>query len=299
MRPDTRSFYIQAVQQTIEALSQHLDEAPDLGTLVSRAGFSPFHFHRVFRGMVGETMLELTRRVRMERAAWRLVHTDQSVAEIAFDAGYETHEAFTRAFRALYSWSPSGFRTMKHPRIEIAATCGIHFDPRGNVPCFVPRETGGMQMEVEIKQMPELRVASVRHVGPYNQIPNAFERLGAIAYEAGFIGKPGTAMIAIYHDDPESTPPDQLRADAALVLPEDAEIPEGLAEQRLPGGSYACTLHQGSYTHLGDVWARFMGEWLPASGHRIGDGPSYEQYLNDPSTAAEEELKTELYLPIG
>ena len=187
MKPDTRSFYARSVQAAIEHIAVHLDDALELEALARVACLSPFHFHRVFRGMVGETPLELTRRLRLERAAWRLRDKARAVTEIAFDAGYETHEAFTRAFRSSYSASPSGFRLRKYPRIEIAAPCGVHYSADGAVPQFVARDSGGLTMDVDIKDMPKLRVATVRHVGPYNQIPKAFEHLGAVAGPAGLV----------------------------------------------------------------------------------------------------------------
>src|SRR5262249_51843905 len=155
----------------------------------------------------GETPMEMVRRLRLERAAWRLAHTDRPVTEIAFDAGYEAHEAFTRAFRTHYDSSPSGFRGRKHPRAELTAPCGVHYSPQGFVPPFIPRDSGGQHMNVEITRMPELRLGTVRHVGPYNQIPLAFERLGRIVGPAATaLRQHGSAMIAIYHDDPESVP---------------------------------------------------------------------------------------------
>lgn len=298
VKPDTRSFYARAVQAAIEHIASHLDDALELEALARIACLSPFHFHRVFRGMVSETPLELARRLRLERAAWRLKDKLQAITEIAFDAGYETHEAFTRAFRSAYSTSPSGFRLRKYPRIEIAARCGIHFTTDGVIPPFIPRDSGGVTMDVEIKDMPELRVATVRHVGPYNQIPKAFERLDDIAGQAGLI-RHSSAMMAIYHDDPESTPQDQLRSDAALAVPEDVELPEGLAEQHIAAGRYAMTVHVGPYEQLGDTWARFLGEWVPASGNRIGDGVSYEIYKNTPAEIPKQELRTELYVPLA
>jgi AraC family transcriptional regulator len=298
MKPDTRSFYARAIQAAIEHIAGHLDDALELGALARLACLSPFHFHRVFRGMVGETPLELARRLRLERAAWRLRDTQPAVTEIAFDAGYETHEAFTRAFRASYSTSPSGFRLRKYQRIEIAAACGVHFSENGTIPAFVPRTTGGPSMEVEIKNMPERRVGTVRHVGPYNQIPQAFERLGAIAGPAGLL-RHASDMIAIYHDDPESTPQDQLRSDAAVVVPQGVDLPKGLVEQHIAGGRYARTVHVGPYEQLGDAWARFLGEWIPASGNRIGDGVSYEIYMNTPAQVPKQELRTELYVPLA
>ena len=153
-------------------------------------------------------------------------------------------------------------------------------------------------MNVEIKEMPDLRVAAVRHTGPYNQISHAFEQLGRIAGPAGLM-TPATAMLAIYHDDPASTPPDQLHSEAGLVVPERAQLPAGLVEERIPAGKYACTVHIGPYEHLGETWARFMGEWLPANGHRVGAGASFEIYKNTPMTTPKDDLVTELYIPIA
>jgi AraC family transcriptional regulator len=131
MKPDTRSFYVRAVHAAIEHIASHLDDALELAVLARLACPSPFHFHRLFRGMVGETPLELARRLRLERAAWRLGDKKRAITEIVFDAGYETHEAFTRAFRAAYSTSPSGFRLRTYPRVEIAAACGVHVNDDG------------------------------------------------------------------------------------------------------------------------------------------------------------------------
>ena len=300
MKPDTRSFYARAVQAAIEHIAVHLDDALELEALARVACLSPFHFHRVFRGMVGETPLELTRRLRLERAAWRLRDKARAVTEIAFDAGYETHEAFTRAFRSSYSASPSGFRLRKYPRIEIAAPCGVHYSADGAVPQFVARDSGGLTMDVDIKDMPKLRVATVRHVGPYNQIPKAFEHLGAVAGPAGLVQR-ASAMIAIYHDvlRPRVERPVHEDGSAALVVDEDVRMPEGLVEQHIAGGRYAHTVHVGPYEQLGDVWARLLGEWVPASGHRIGDGVSYEIYRNTPGKVPKEQLRTELYVPLA
>ena len=298
MKTTTRSYYEQAVQRAIERIAGSLDEALDLHALAREACLSPFHFHRVFRGMTGETPLELNRRLRMERAAWRLLQNNAAVTAIAFDAGYETHEAFTRAFRDCFSTSPSGFRRRKHPRVELAARCGVHFEPDGRVSTFIPRDSGGRNMDVKIREMPEMRVGAVQHVGPYNQIGLAFEKLGSIAGPAGLFEQSGVAMIGIYHDDPETTPQDQLRSEAALVLPESVRLPAGLTEQRIPGGRYAVTTHIGPYEQLGDVWARFMGEWLPNSGHRVRDSASFEIYQNTPMTVPKEQLRTEICVPI-
>jgi AraC family transcriptional regulator len=296
MKPATESFYAQVVQRVIEHVASHLDEALALEAMAAKACVSPFHFHRVFLGMVGETPVELGRRLRLERAAWRLLHTDRPVTVIAFDAGYETHEAFSRAFRASYAESPSAFRRRRGARIELAAPCGVHFREDGHIAAFIPRTTGGRTMNVEISSQPELRVGSVPHVGPYIKISEAFARLGELA--APLFARPGAMMVALFHDDPDTTPADQLRSDAAVVVANGVPLPEGLAEKRIPAGDYASTLHVGPYEHLGDTWARFMGEWLPASGRRLGPGVSYEIYRNTPMDTPKEKLLTEIRIPL-
>ena len=154
-------------------------------------------------------------------------------------------------------------------------------------------------MNVTIENMPELRVATVHHVGPYQRISEAFQRLGALAGQGGLLGSPEMAMLAIYYDDPETTPADQLQSDAAVTVPEGVPLPQGLVEKRLPAGRYAKTTHVGPYTRLADTWSRFMGEWLPKSGHRVGEGSSFEVYRNTPENAAPSDLLTDLYLPIA
>ncbi len=304
MKPETRSFYEQAVHRAAERIVTALDQALDLERLARDAGLSPFHFHRVFRGMVGETPLELHRRLRMERAAWRVLNDGDGITAIAFDAGYETHEAFTRAFKAQYGASPSEFRkwsaggSPRAPQIEIVARSRIHFLPRAkSQPPSFNFIRGETAMQVEITDRPDLRVAAVQHVGAYNRISEAFGRLGAIAGQAGLFGS-DASMIAIFHDDPEMTPEDKLRSDAGITVPPTTNLPTGLTELKVPGGRYARTTHKGSYDGLGDAWARLMGEWLPKSGHRFGNGVSYELYRNTPMNAAPNELLTDLYIPL-
>jgi AraC family transcriptional regulator len=153
-------------------------------------------------------------------------------------------------------------------------------------------------MELEIKQMPAMRLGTVRHIGPYTDVSHAFERLGAVAGPAGLFQRPGAAMLAIYHDDPQTTPAERLRADAAVVVSEGEVLPPELGEERLAAGRYAYVVHIGPYEELGNTWARFTEEWLPASEHQVGPGPSYEIYRNTPGEVPQSDLRTEMYIPV-
>jgi AraC family transcriptional regulator len=308
VKPETRTFYEAAVARAVERVGRSLDEALDLDALAREAALSVFHFHRVFRGMVGETPLELHRRLRIERAAERLCRSSAGVTAIAFDAGYDTHEAFTRAFGQRYGVSPSVFREQGAdaasachggPPTALAARCGLHVRDGCVDLGALTLTTGEIPMNVTIEALPARRLATVRHVGPYPQIAKAFHRLGTIAADHDLYAHVDPPMLALYYDDPETTPAAELRSDAALVVRDDVELPSGLAEVTLPAGHYAKASHRGAYSGLGDAWARLMGEWLPGSGFRVGAGPSYEVYVTDPRTAATEELVTDLHVPLA
>lgn len=153
-------------------------------------------------------------------------------------------------------------------------------------------------MDVQITQKPALRVAALRHVGPYHGIGEAFMRLDRIVRESGLLTS-GAQLIALYHDDPRKTPPDQLRSDAGITVAPDQRLPGELTEQHVQAGTYACTLHIGPYEKLGDAWATLAGQWLPSSGHEQRSGPNLEIYLNTPGNEPDKsKLRTEVCLPI-
>jgi AraC family transcriptional regulator len=149
-------------------------------------------------------------------------------------------------------------------------------------------------MDVTIVSQPDLRIAGLRHIGPYHEIGREFGRLGGLLK-----GPPpaGSQMLALFHDDPAVTPPDKLRSDAALTLPGTTPAPDGLIERHVPAGRYAKTIHKGGYEGLPATWAALKSEWLPQSGHRMG-APSYEVYVNNPMTTEKPNLVTEIYLKI-
>ncbi len=152
-------------------------------------------------------------------------------------------------------------------------------------------------MEVQITEMPELRIGGVRHVGPYDKIQTAFEKLGAVAGRAGLFGRDGVTMLGVYYDNPQTTPAEELRSDAALTFPDNEEVPEGLSEHRLPEGRFLKVVHRGSYENLPQAWEAAFAA-IAENGHQMRNAPNYEMYVNTPGEVGEEGLITELYLPI-
>ena len=154
-------------------------------------------------------------------------------------------------------------------------------------------------MDVVVEDMPERRLAAITHLGPRNMVGEAFGRLAAIAGPAGLLARPGAAMVAVFHDDPETTPAAELRTSAGVTVPDPGAIPAELTELRIPAGRYARATHLGHYAGLSDAWDKLMGQWLPASGYRlVVDRDAYEVYrVADHSSP--ETLETDLYVAIA
>jgi AraC family transcriptional regulator len=277
----TLESYQERIGRAVRHLESHLEEPIPLEELASVAHFSPYHFHRIFRGIVGESVKEHIRRLRLERAAQRLGRGEGSVLGIALDAGYETHESFTRAFEAMFGVSPTAFRK------------------NGGIMNPVAREEkkAGPPLEVNVRRMEPLRVAYVRHTGPYSAVGQAWQKLMMWAGMNGLMG-PNVRILGISHDDPEITPPERLRYDAAIVVPEHVKGSGEVGIAEIPAGDYATVVHRGPYDSLGITYARMCGEWLPASGRELRDAPPIEFYLNDMAVTAPPDLRTEICLPL-
>lgn len=236
--------------------------------------------------MVGESVSQHVRRLRLELAAVRLKQTDTPILELALGAGYESHEAFTRAFKSMFEVTPSEFRSRQ---VRMPAPVSGPLTP----------ETGGTTMKVEIVKLPAQRIAFVRHVGPYDEVGEAFDTLMAWAAPRGLIG-PGVKVIGVSYDDPNITAPAKIRYDAALTLATDDESEaEGeIGIRELRGGSYAVVCHQGPYSDLTATYDFLYGRWLPASGYNLADAPPFEYYLNHPDSTEPEDLLTDVHIPI-
>ena len=152
-------------------------------------------------------------------------------------------------------------------------------------------------MDVRIEKIEPIRVACVRHTGPYEECAGAWNKLCGWAGSRGLFG-PQTRMIGISYDDPEVTPPEKIRYDACVTV-DDGVQPEGeVAGRVIAGGEYAVTTHRGPYKKLIETYSKLYGEWAPRSGRVVSSGPCFEIYRNNPDQTPAEELLTDIYVPL-
>ena len=152
-------------------------------------------------------------------------------------------------------------------------------------------------MEVRFEKRKPLRVAFVRHVGPYQECGSAWEKLCKFAAEHGLLS-PETLRIGIGHDSPDITPPEELRYDACLTVDDRFQPTGEIGLQELSGGEYAIVTHRGPYSGLPDAYRWIFREWVPKIGRQLRSGPCFEIYVNDPATTPPEDLLTEIHVPL-
>lgn len=281
MRTSTVEDYERRILRVQQLLESQLDEPIAPEALARAAHFSLHHVHRIFRAQLGETVMQHVRRLRLERAARRLRTSDERILTLALEAGYESDEAFARAFADRFGVAPSQYRDEPSARL----TEWHRLDQ--------PRTA-----EIAVRTLPAIRVAFMRHRGGYATIHAFWDAMRAWAEARGLLV--GDApLYGVCPDDPDVTAEAQLRFDACVVV-DDAFEPEGaVGVAELPAGTYAVGLHVGPFDRLAETYLDVIGRWFPTSGYELAPEPVIEHYLDDPRRVAPADLRTEVCVRIA
>jgi AraC family transcriptional regulator len=291
--------YDKRVNRVIDHIREHLADDLSLAGLARVAAFSPFHFHRLFRAVTGETVFGFIQRLRLEKSAAALRdHPDRSVLEIALDHGFGSAASFARAFRARFGMSATDWRAGGAERWLRRRKPGQQVRKPGKAPRR--RATHTAPMSIRVAERPSQHVAFMRYVGPYGAhgIPELWARLRTwIA--AHDLGTGPRITLGVAYDDPSITAPDRCRYDACVVVPRDF-TPDRLVDVTdVAGGRYAVAEFVGTAHEIEGVWNRVFAGWLPGSGYEPDDRPCYELYRGDPTVDARRGIfRCELHLPV-
>lgn len=284
MRASTRIDYEARIGRVLRWLEAHRDAVISPAEAAAIAAFSPYHFHRVFRGVTGESLMQCQRRLRLEAAARRLRHSEASVTTVAFDAGFDSHEGFTRAFKAHFGAPPSTWRAQPSPRMVAVQRADL------------PMPT------VEIRTRAPGRMVGLRHQGDFSDVAAVWQRFMGLLMASG-IAPTGT-LVGLYPDDPEVTPSGKVRFVVGMLI--DALDPPCSAAPiaplhlgELPGGRWAVAMHTGAYTSLDRTYLQLIGGYFPQQGLALADRPCIEIYHNTPMDTAEADLRTAIWAPIA
>jgi AraC family transcriptional regulator len=291
----TWNDYQGRILRVLTHIHEHLDEVLDLEELAQVACFSSFHFHRIFAAMTGETIADLVRRLRLERAAIELRSDGRQVIRVALDAGYEAHEASTRAFKAAYGISPAEFRRTTRPIAIRPAPSGVHYRPGVPLTTFNTNHITKV-MKVITRKIKPMRVAYLRHVGPYENTRQTWMDLSARLSADQQIRK-RSVFIGIGHDNPAVTPASELRYDACITVDKDYAPKKPVLIQTIEGGDYA-VVKNCPVAKIKDAFGYLYSKWLAQNSWDLRPLPGFIVFVDAWDAIAPMKRRVDVYMPL-
>lgn len=265
----------------IAYMEAHLKDSCLLRDVARAAGYSPFHFHRLFLAVTGETPAAFIRRRRLEESARELAEPGRRTLDVALAYQYDSQEAFIRAFRRHFGVTPGRYRRWD------------------NAPGSSPRTTGagGSRMEPRIVEKGPFTLVGMIYFGDNQkgEIPQLWNefvpRMGAIEHPVA-----GATYGFCFTDD-RANP--NFWYIAGMPVERLTEIPAEMVAKTVPGATYAVFTHKGPLAGLGETYAHIYKTWLPTSGFELAANFDFERYDHDrfnPRDEARSEL--DIYIPI-
>lgn len=301
--------YVKRINTVCDYIDLNLKEEMTLEELAGVAGFSAFHFHRIFAAMTRETLFTFIWRLRVEHAAAQLcANNTQPVTQIASEYGFSSPAVFSRMFRKRFDCSPSEFR--KRNRSQKESSLGQLLRNGGRDFPFDTLYNGAtqygnienrridMKADVKIERIEKMRVAYVRYIGPYAGNTELFGNLYSRLFAwAGPRGVDTNTTYILYHDDPEVTEESKLRLSVCVPIEDGVQVSGEVCEMTIGGGEYAVGSFAVRADEFGEAWGYMCGEWLPGSGYQPADSPPFERYGAGCETD-DEKMKVDICVPV-
>ena len=282
------------IQKVTYYIENHLDDELDLMTLAKVAGYSHFHFCRIFKLHIGESAMSYATRLKLERAASEVMYAQKSMIEIALDAGYQTPTGFLKAFKARFGTTPTAYQ-----KSSLKLT-NYYKDTKMN--------------SIEIREREAVDVVFVRELGNYEKSSDiAWKRLSQKLndLEEKFEKNPPSMhlqitqkhceALGICHDDPQITDEANIRYDAALACGT-AEVNElkkyDFETKTVVGGKYAVISYMGNYNVAEEAWGALY-TWIDKGDYTFRDEPAFEKYIDAFGEKDPDKIQTEIYVPIA
>jgi AraC family transcriptional regulator len=292
-RPD----YVARVNRAVDHVVSNLEGPLRLEDVAATAGFSPFHFHRVFRALVGETVAQFVKRLRLERAVHMLSHGKRrSLTEIALACGFASSSDFSRSFKQRYGTPASAFdlAEWRARRRDDLVAAAAPAEGRHRLARVAPG-TNPDGFRVRVRDLPARTVAYIRVLRPYaGGVVDAVRRLVLWAEARG---KADGQWLGYQWDDPEIVALKDCRYDVAVEV--DRVEPEGeVGRFAFPAMRVAeVEMHGGVDLELRALeW--LYGTWLPASVYEPDDHPGFEAWIGRPFAHGMELFALRLQIPV-
>jgi len=295
--------YIRRIHKVQDYMENHLGESLSIEELSNVAGFSKYHFSRIFQGILHEPLAHYMNRIRMENALFLLAHRrDKNMTDIAYELGLSDSATFSRAFKNFYGISPREYRKQYSKNCKESFLLSEY--NRGTAKKEWAENPFPVKVQITITSMEEKQVAYVRHTGTYETLAkeyaNLMQILFSLAEKQHLLVENQNWPLAIYHDNPEFTEASQFRTSLCLTVPNEIQIFEDgiLGKMKLDCGLYAVGHFQIQQEEYSDAWNYMYQEWLTGSGYVPRNSYPFEVYRNNPHMSESHLHEVDIYVPI-
>lgn len=270
---DSILFYQKRLNRVIDFISSHLSEPLSLAQLAEVAGFSSFHFHRIFTAITGETPADYVQRVRLELAVNYLVKTRRSITRIGFECGFKNSSDFARIFRRHYGLTPSQYRSSGKPY-------------QAPIPEQLPMvESSRLLLEPpQFKHLAGMDMIYLAYYEGYKMemICRLWERLSRWA-SLNQLDPSTTLALGISLDDPWITQHSKCRYYACLTIPQGTIVHEPFGSMHVPEFDYAVFHTACRPDEIQEIYHAIYRNWLPGSDYQPANSFPFEIYLQSPA----------------
>ena len=291
--------YVARVNRAIDHVTRNLAAPLNLDEVAGVACFSRFHFHRIFRAMVGETLAQFVKRVRLERAVYLMSHRPRTtLTEIALACGFSSSSDFSRAFRAHFGTAPRTFDVQAFRDARRKALRGRDAAAEGDhrLTQVAPGENPD-DFTVRLREVPARRVVYLRVHRPFegDAVASAAARMVAWARERGLAGG---QWLGYQWEDPEIVALEHCRYDVGLVVPDTADVRDEMSVAQFPPMTLAEIDIAGPIDKELRALQWLYGAWLPASGWAPDHQPCFEAWNGEPFAHGTEHFDLRVQLAV-
>ena len=296
-----QSDYKYRVNNVFKYIDENIDSNLSLNEIAKAAHFSPYHFHRVFKYVTGETVNEYVIRKRIEKAAGKLLHTDMAVSQIASQSGFTDHATFTKAFKRYYDISPTAFKQQNTQRFskirQLQSKNRQAYPSPETYVCIINKLKNWIKMnaKIEVRKMQEITVACVSAIGSKN-LEVAYQQLIRWATPKGLMNNT-TKMATIYHDSFKITSAEKVRMSACLILNSPVQAESEIEIHTIPGGKYIIGNFEIGLEAFEKSWTGLF-LWMNDNGYTKDDRNPFEIYHNNPTEHPDKIAIVDFYIPI-
>jgi len=288
----------------IQYIDNNLDTELTLDKVAAIAAYSPFHFHRIFRMIIGETLQHYIFRKRIEKSAFYLsLRKNISVKDIYLDLGFSSHSDFNKAFKKYYGKSPSEFRKRSpekfHTISQIQSKNGQVEPVFDRYICNIENLLNWTTMNLKIKvtQLPDMNLAAVMSLGIAN-VESSFNLLIDWAKEKQLFPRENVKMISVYHDSFKVTAADKVRIHASMLLNEKMEKQEGeVFPETIENGKFIVGSGEVTLADFEQSWVSLF-LWMNENGYSTRKAFPFEIYHSNFKEHPEGKMWVDFCIPI-